>query len=654
MRRFLAMLLALVMVLGLAACGSSGESEVEDVTESMTDEEVLSSADAVMDREYEDVYKTYFSSSYASFNYFTTSYATVREIVTNCIDGLVEPDIYGVYVPSLAESWTSNEDQTVWTFKIREGLKWVDHTGAETEYELTAQDFVDGIRYIGDPLNGAYSLRVVRNLISGLYDYYWTLDDIDSGLITDQNRDDVVASFDEMVGVKALDEYTVEYTLDNSAPYFLSLIESSMLLLPVEYDYAMEQGADFAIDNEHMLYCGAYYVSEFQRDKAITLTANPYYWDTENVTIQTVEYQMIPDGTTSLEMFQRGEIDYTAVESEAYLSLQDTEWADNLLPTSHSFSTNYLWLDFAGDNPEFNIFINNENFRKALQYGLDREAVASLREPVDPSRILRNTINAEGAIYDSNGVDYTDYSPLKEIKETDYNQPDLARQYMEAAIAELCDEDGNIIGCEAGTVDYLPVCSFDVDGKLPVTICYVGTDDEAEIIMAQLFKAMLEESIGAEYIDFQIQAYSGWTYGTVADPLNYDIYFDSLSTGYADPSGLLTRMTTDGAENVGCYEVPEFDALVEQALAAETFEERLQYFAEAEAYLCEGAYLIPFISSLRGYYMSYSVPYTSPLTLYGNTKYKGTLVMDEPLTLEEYNTLTAAYEIERAEAVAAG
>ena len=137
----------------------------------------------------------------------------------------------------------------------------------------------------------------------------------------------------------------------------------------------------------------------------------------------------------------------------------------------------------------------------------------------------------------------------------------------------------------------------------------------------------------------------------MADPLNYDIYFDSLSTGYADPSGLLTRMTTDGAENVGCYEVPEYDALIEQALNAATFEERLQYFAEAEAYLCNGAYVIPFISSLRGYYMTNSMPFTSPLTLYGNSKYKGTLVMEEPLTYEEYQTLESAYNIAREEAL---
>lgn len=197
----------------------------------------------------------------------------------------------------------------------------------------------------------------------------------------------------------------------------------------------------------------------------------------------------------------------------------------------------------------------------------------------------------------------------------------------------------------------MPVGTFEVDAKLPVTVIYVGTDDENEIVMAQLMKTMVEEAIGTDLIDFQIVCFSGWTYGTVADPYNYDIYFDSLSTGYADPSGILTRMTTDGAENVGGYDVPEYDALIDQALNAATFEERLEKFAEAEAYLCNGAYVIPFISSLRGYYMTNCMPFTSPLTLYGNSKFKGALVMDKPLTYSEYQTLDAAYEIARTDAL---
>ena len=598
-------------------------------------------------------YKTYFSTSYPSLNYFSTSYATVREIATNCIDGLVEPDVYGNYVGSLAESWEHNEDYTVWTFKIRQGVKWIDYTGAETEYAVTAQDFVDGIKYIGDPLNGAYSLRVVRNLISGLYDYYWGLDDIDSGYDTTTNRADLEAQFSDIVGVKALDEYTVQYTLDSGAPYFLSLIESSMLLLPIEYDYAKALGEDFGIDNTKMLYCGAYYVSDFQRDKLIKLTKNPHYWDADKVTLTTVEYQMIPDGTTSLEMFMRGELHYTSVESEAYQSLANGEWGDNLIPNEFSFSTNYLWLDYQGANPEFNTFVQNVNFRKALQHAVNRNSFGALREPVDPSRLVRNTINAEGAIFNSQGVDYTQLAPLADVTNANYNaDPAAARAYMEAAIAELCEADGTIKGVTAGTFEYGTFAKENVDGKLPVTLVYVGTDDESEIIMAQLFEQMIEESIGADYIDV-VLAFdtSGDFYGTVGGsvdgPFNYDIYWDSLSTGYADPSGILGRITTDGVENVGAYNVPQFDELVDKAMSAATFDERLEYFAQAEAFLLEGAYMIPVISSLRGYHMSYEIPFTAPRCLYGNVRYKGMKVATEATTLDEYNVLAAAWEAQK-------
>ena len=631
------LLLALCLALGLAA-PALGEDAAQKILDG---------------KEYTNVYKSYFSTSYPSLNYFSTSYATVREFATNCIDSLVEPDIYGNYTGALAESWEVNDDYTVWTFHIRQNQKWIDSAGAQTEYDVTAKDFVDGIRYIGDPLNEAYSLRVIRNLITGLYDYYWGLDDIDCGDDTETKREDLVAKFDEIVGVKALDDYTVQYTLDNSAPYFLSLVESSMLLLPVEYDYLLAQGDDFAVDNTHMLYCGPYYVSAFERDKKIVLTKNPFYWDADKITVDSIEYQMIPDGTTSLEMFLRGELNYTSVESEAFMSLQGGEWEKYLIPNEFSFSTNYLWLDFQGANPEFNTFIQNVNFRKALRAAVDRESLAALREPMQPSRLVRNTVNAEGAIFNSQGVDYTQIAPLNEIANADFSaDEDAARKYMEAAVAELCEADGTIKGVSAGTVDYLPVIKTEVDGKLPVTLIYVGTDDEDEIILAQLFEAMVEEAIGTDYIDV-VLAFdtSGDFYGTVGGsvdgPFNYDIYWDSLSTGYADPSGILTRITSDGVENVGCYSVPEFDALIEKALNAPTFDERLEFFAQAEAYLLDNAFMIPVISSLRGYHMTYDIPHTSPRALYGSDRYKGIKVSTSPLTLEEYNILDAAWESQR-------
>ena len=201
-------------------------------------------------------------------------------------------------------------------------------------------------------------------------------------------------------------------------------------------------------------------------------------------------------------------------------------------------------------------------------------------------------------------------------------------------------------------VDYSPVIRTDVDGKLPVTVIYVGTDDEDEIILAQLLKAMFEQYIGADLIDVQLAFdTSGDFYGTVggsnSGPFNYDIYWDSLSTNYADPSAILGRITSTGVENVGAYEVPEFDELIDAAEAAETYDERLELFAEAEAYLLNGAYMLPVISNLRGYHMSYEIPFMAPRTLYGSEKYKGIKVATTPVTAEEYETLKAAWEAEK-------
>lgn len=654
MKRIVSLFLTVMLLLSLAAAcqDPGGDIDARPTDGSPTGthggEPQPSGTNPAESLEYVDVYKTYFTSEYPTLNYYTSIYGGVRGLAVNCVESLAEPDEYGIYQPAMAESWETNEGCTVWTFHLRQGVEWVDYQGNPTGMKVTAEDYVDAVRYIGDPLNGAYSIRVVRNLIAGLSDYYWGLDDIDSGIDTTTPRETLVASFDEAVGVKALDEYTLEYTLTASAPYFLSLIEGSTLLLPCEYSYMTEMGEDFGIDNQHMLYCGAYYLSTFERDKKIVLTANPHYWDKDNVTIASIEQQMLGDTMTALEMFKRGEIDECVVESEEYLSLQGTEWEVYLAPNDFSSSTNYFWLDFKSNNPEFNAFISNENFRKALQYSINRESIAYLREPVTPSRLVRNTIIAEELIYDEDGVDYTDYPGLAQIKATNYYDPEKARSYMEAAVAELCDANGNILGVEATTVDMLPIVSYDVDGKLPVTVVYVGTDDEADMLMSQLIEVMIEEAIGTDLIDVQLAFSTGSFYSTVADPLNYDIYYDSLSVPYGDPGSQLSRLTTDGAENVGYYEVPEFDALIEQALAESDVHERYTLFAQAEAYLVNGAYVIPFISSLRGYYMTHIVPCTGPLMQFGSTKYKKMRVSANILSAEQVIAIEAAYEAEKA------
>ena len=114
MKRYLALLLAMIMILSLAACGGEPQTQEPQTPDTpappANPEQVQDDAEQIIEeKEYLKTYKTSFSDSYASFNYFSTAYATVRGIVANCVDSLVEPDIYGVYVHSLAESWEVNE-----------------------------------------------------------------------------------------------------------------------------------------------------------------------------------------------------------------------------------------------------------------------------------------------------------------------------------------------------------------------------------------------------------------------------------------------------------------------------------------------------------------------------------------------------------------
>ena len=217
------------------------------------------------DVNYLDEYKSYFTSQISTLNPYTIEFTSDYEFIANIIDGLVETDIYGRYVPALAESWEKNEDTSVWTFHLRKDLYWVDSTGAKTEYQITAQDFVDGMRYVADPANAAYNAGTIEDIITGFSDYYYALVDIDEGTDTTRTREDVVATFESTVGVKALDEYTVQYTLTGPTPYFLSFVMTEVFL-PVEQALLDEVGVNFGTGMEYMLYCGGYYISNHHQE----------------------------------------------------------------------------------------------------------------------------------------------------------------------------------------------------------------------------------------------------------------------------------------------------------------------------------------------------------------------------------------------------
>lgn len=216
--------------------------------------------------------KTYnyvYSSDPSSLNYLAENRATTNDIVTNLVDGLMENDQYGNYVPSLAEDWSVSKDGLTYTYKLRKDAKW--YTADGEEYApVTAQDFVTGLKYATDKKSEA--LYLVQDSVAGLDDY-----------ITGKTSDF------STVGVKALDDQTVQYTLTRPESYWNSKTTST-ILFPVNADFLKSKGDDFGkVDPSSILYNGPFLMKAFVSKSVIEFKKNPNYWDAKNVFVDDVK-----------------------------------------------------------------------------------------------------------------------------------------------------------------------------------------------------------------------------------------------------------------------------------------------------------------------------------------------------------------------------
>lgn len=570
--------------------------------------------------------------------------------IANIVDGLVETDKYGTAVPCLAESWEHNDDYSVWTFHLRPDVYWVDHNGEVTEYKVTADDFVAGIRYIAEPTHNASSFSTISGVIAGLQEYYENLVNIDDGQDVGMTRDEVLASFDETVGVKALDEYTVEYTLTGPCPYFLSYAQLD-LTLPVEQAFLDQVGEDYGLAMDKMLYNGGYYISAWDLDKQFVLTKNEHYWDVDNITLDTLQWEFISDSISTLEMFQRGNVTGVSLGSEEIASIRGGEWENYIYLSEKTVTTYWYSFNFATKNPEMAAAVQNENFRKAIFTAIDAVTLSAIWEPNDPEFFCRYTLLPENCMFDEDGVDYTDYGRLKEYKENNPFNAETAKGYMEAAVAELCEADGvTLKGVTPGTVDMLPMTEFEADGKLPIDIVYSSSNSDTEMKKATLVKNMLETYLGTEYVNV-ILCYSNNNFtAEVLDLGNWDLYDNSYGFRYADPSANLNRCTSDFDITDSSYQIPEFDAMVAAADATYDLNERYAAYAEAELYLLDHAYIKPYMTGGGSYKMTRLVPYTVPGGYFGlgRHKMKGALIQETPVTTEQHAQLKEQYDAERA------
>lgn len=609
MKRLMALMLAIMMV--LAGC-SKGKTDKTSGNEG----ELV---------EYSEVY----SGEITTLNYLVTANYNEFALAANMVDSLIDYDKYGVLIPGLATEWESSEDGLVWTLKIREGVKWFTHDGKEYA-ETKAKDFVDAAKYLLDPNNESLTANIFYSVIKNAEEYY-------NGEIDDF----------EQVGVKALDDYTLEYTLKENTPYFLSML-NYVCFLPVNGDFLEEVGDRFGTDNTNVLYNGAYIMETFEPQTRRILTKNEQYWDKDNIFIDKIKETYNQEAATlAPELFLRGEIDYAEIPASLIEEwMKDSTKKDLVRPIRTTFYTYFYALNF---DPKFDaeyepdnwkIAVNNVNFRKSLFHGLDRKAAMTTSEPYDPEQRLANTITPKSFV-DIGGVDYTELGELKEFANTDSFNEELAKEYRDKAMAEL---EGK--------------------AKFPIIVYMPYNSGGTELAnRVQVIEQQLENLLGKDYIDIQIDPKPPTNFlSEVRRSGKYAFLESNWGPDYADPE-TYTDPFTPGSN----YNFPEFVEGYTDSNGEKTYtnltnkakaeildiEKRYELFAEAEAFLIKEAFVIPYALGGGGYAAGRLDPFESQYSPFGvsSQRYKGQHLMEKPMNTEEYKAALENWEKERAEAL---
>lgn len=580
-------------------------------------------------------YRVLYSGEVSSLNYLTTATTAEFAVAANVIDTLVEYDNLGQVKPSLAESWEVSEDGLKWTFKLREGAKWIDGN-AEIVADVTAQDFVDAAKYLLDAQNASSTANIFYSVVEGAKAYY-------DGTATPKEGEEAAPPQEwETVGVKALDDYTLEYTLINPVPYFLSMT-TYVCFMPVYGPFLAEKGEGFglATGNDTLLFNGAYYISEFKPQESRVYTKNPTNWDIENVLIDQVQMTYNKEaGTISSDMYRRGEIDAASIDNQTAREwLQDPELADLIRPVRQTgFYTCFYAYNF---KPEFDeiyepenwtIAVNNKNFRKALFHGFDRVKVTLVSEPDNPESIMHYTVTPPNFV-DYNGQDYVkmgDLAPWTELGTDAFNE-EMAKEYAAKAKEELT---------EAGA-------TFPVKVLIRYHPSYSVWAEQVQVAEQQM-----EELLGEDFIDLIIEAGPSQAFLTeVRRSGKYAILDCNWGPDYADP-----ETYTDPFRRGGNYNFPEYitevdeegnnlydvyEQLVADAIAiTDDIEARYLAFAKAEAYFIDNAFVMPLGYSYLGggYTASRLNPFEGQYAPFGISidRYKGQQLLEKPLNTDQY------------------
>ncbi|MFC6314394.1 peptide ABC transporter substrate-binding protein [Lapidilactobacillus achengensis] len=598
-----------------------------------------------------------------NFDYTVSMRNTNSSHYANFIDGLVENDRYGQIKPDLATSWKVSDDGLTYTYKIRKGVKWVDSEGNEYA-TVKAEDWVTALKHA--VAAKSETLYVVQGSIKGLDDYV-------NGKTTDFST----------VGVKAVDDYTLEYTLNQPETYWNSKLTYG-IMFPVNAKFLKEKGSDFGKPKaDAILYNGAYTLANFTSKSVIEYAANKSYWDKKNVHVKDVKLTYNdgsnPDGL--YKSFKKGDFTASRVypNSAGYDQVvkdvkNDINWSDQDASV-YNFTFNLDRKAYGATSKKTDSLksdtkkaILNKSFRQAIQAAFDKGAYnAQVNGKEGETKSLRNEMTPPAFV----SVDGQDYG--KQV-ETDLAALD-SDAWGAVNLADAQDATYNVdrakkLFAQAKKELKAAGVAFPIHLDLPV-------DQKAQLSLNQSksFKSSVEKSLGTSNVVIDIQMlsedkYLAATYqATTGAAADFDISNASgWSPDYDDPSSYLdiydpnggTMLTTLGIEpgadkNAAAKKAAGLDTYATLLAKAEAITDdtnaRYKAFAAAEAQLLDSTVQIPVFSLGGSPSVSKVVPYTAPFAWsgLGSSKFKFMKIQASPVTITQKTKAKKAWEKKRAE-----
>ena len=601
-----------------------------------------------------------------SLNYLTTGKAAVANITSNVVDGLMENDRYGNFVPSMAEDWSVSQDGLTYTYTIRKDAKW--YTSEGEEYApVKAQDFVTGLKYAAD--NKSEALYLVQESIKGLDAYV-------KGEVKD---------FSE-VGIKAIDDQTVQYTLNKPESFWNSKTTMG-ILAPVNEEFLTSKGSDFAkaTDPSSILYNGPFLLKSLVAKSSVEFEKNPNYWDKDNVHIDKVKLSFWDGQDTGklADTFKDGGFSMARLfpTSAGYPELEK-EFKDNIVYTPQDSATflvgtnidrqSYKYTSKTTDEQKTSTkkALLNKDFRQAIAFGFDRTAYASqVNGESGATKLLRNLFVPPTFVQ----ADGKNFGELVKEKLVTYGDEWKDVNLDDAQDGLYNPEKAKAEFAKAKTALQAEGVQFPIHLDMPV-----DQTNTTKVQRVQSLKQSLEATLGTDNVVIDIQQLQkdevlNVTYfAETAAGEDWDLSDNvGWSPDYIDPSTYLDIIKPSVGENTKTYlgfdsgtnnaaakqvGLEDYEKMVVEADNEDTdVSKRYDKYAAAQAWLTDSALIIPTTSQTGRPMLSKMVPFTLPFAYSGNKGmseallYKYLELQDKPVTADEYQKAQDKWKKEKEE-----